>query len=170
MHNVVSRVFAVVLLAVASLLVVPTGTASAASFVCGTQSGGSTRARAAITDVRVGRHVGYDRFVVQFSGTRMPHWTIVPKSSSTFYLDPSNRRVTLLGRAGLKVVLFPASGIGTYHGPRDFRTGFRRLLEARQIGDFEAVTTWGLGLSKASCKRVLVLSAPVRLVIDVPNS
>jgi hypothetical protein len=137
-------------------------------FRCGTASGGANNF-AHITGVRVGRQVGYDRFVIQFSSSQVPHYAAIPKSSAVFWLDPSNKRVQLRGAAGLKVVLSSASGIGSYHGPRDIRPGFRQLREARQIGDFEAVTTWGLGLAKQSCKRVFTLTGPARLVIDVPN-
>jgi hypothetical protein len=122
-----------------------------------------------ITDVRVGRHPRFDRFVVEFSTARMPRYRITPKSSSTFTLDPSGRSVTLLGNAGIKVAIHFATGAGTYHGPAEFRTGFPQLLEARRLGDFEGYVTWGLGLDHQSCKRVFTLTSPTRLVIDVPH-
>jgi hypothetical protein len=138
-------------------------------FRCGTQAGGTTSVHSHITDVRVGRHPRFDRFVVEFSTARMPRYRITPKSSSTFTLDPSGRSVTLLGNAGIKVAIHFATGAGTYHGPADFRTGFPQLLEARRLGDFEGYVTWGLGLDHQSCKRVFTLTSPTRLVIDVPH-
>jgi hypothetical protein len=147
-----------------------TGAAGAATgFGFGTVTGGSNRPVAHITAVQVGRHANFDRFVIRFDGTKVPRFKVVPKSSSTFWLDPSNRRVTLLGHAGLKIVLPSATGQGTYHGARDIRPAFPQLREARLIGDFEAVTTWGLGLRTGTAKRVLTLTAPPRLVIDVKH-
>jgi hypothetical protein len=86
-----------------------------------------------------------------------------------FVTDPRGQRVRLLGRAGLRLVLFPASGFRSYTGPRDFKPRFPQLREARQLGDFEGYVSWGLGLARPSCTRVFTLRAPRRLVIDVPH-
>jgi hypothetical protein len=139
------------------------------AYVCGTQSGGSTTVYGHVTDVRVGAHRTFDRFVIEFSNARLPHYTITPKSSSVFVLDPSGRQVTLLGSAGLKIVMHTATGVGTYGGPADFRPRFPQLREARRLGDFEGYLSWGLGLAHQSCKRVFTLSSPRRLIIDVPH-
>jgi hypothetical protein len=133
----------------------------------GTVTGGYDRPIAHVTAVRVARHATFDRLVIQFDGGRVPHFKVTPKSSSVFWLDPSDRRVVLLGRVGLKIVLPSATGQSTYLGPRDLRPRFPQLREARLIGDFEAVTTWGLGLHRTTAKRVLVLRSPARLVVDV---
>jgi hypothetical protein len=136
---------------------------------CATVSGGSHSAHGHITDVRVGQHRHFDRFVVEFRGHRVPHYMVDPQSSATFRLDPSDRRVRLRGTAGIKLVFSHATGVGTYHGPVDFRTGFPELREARRLGDFEAVTTWGLGLAQHDCGTVFTLRHPRRLVIDVAH-
>ena len=143
--------------------------AAAASdgFGYGTVTGGSNRSQAHVVAVRMARHAHFDRFVVQFDGKRVPRFTVAPKSSSIFWLDPSDKRVDLLGRVGIKIVLRGTTGQGTYTGARDFRPRFPQLREARLIGDFEAVTSWGLGLRRTEPKRVIVLTAPPRLVIDV---
>ncbi|GAB2465818.1 hypothetical protein GCM10027265_14020 [Jatrophihabitans fulvus] len=162
----------VVLLTVLTVVTVTSDGARGATlpaYRCGTRHGGTGGGFAAITDVRVGRHAGFDRFVVQFRGTHVPRWTLTPKSSAVFWLDPSDLRVVLGGRAGPKLVMHGASGIGSYRGPTDLRPRFPQLREARRLGDFEAVTSWGLGLSRASCTRVFALRAPTRLVVDVPH-
>jgi hypothetical protein len=138
-------------------------------YACGSVTGGSSTVHSHVTDVRVGAHATYDRFVIQFSTARVPRYQITPKSSATFYLDPSDRRVQLLGTAGIKVVVHTATGAGSYFGPTDYRTGFVQLREARRIGDFEGYVSWGLGLAHQSCKRVFTLAGPTRLVIDVPH-
>jgi hypothetical protein len=147
-------------------------TASAApglsGFTCGTQSGGSDGVFAPITAVRVGHHIGYDRFVVEFSGSVVPGYRAIPKSSATFYSDPLGQPVTLEGSAGIKLVMHSTSMSGTYGGPADFDPEFPQLAEARSIGDFEGFVTWGLSLERQSCKRIFLLSSPARLVVDVP--
>lgn len=143
---------------------------AAAAYTCGSVRGGSVTSRPIpVVDVRVGRHAGFDRFVVQFSGDRVSAYTVTPKSSAVFWLDPSGRRVTLRGTAGLKIVLHHATGQRSYHGPTDIKPAYPQLREARRIGDFEGVTTWGLGLHRTACHRVFTLSHPARLVIDVPH-
>ncbi|UQX87593.1 hypothetical protein M6D93_14965 [Jatrophihabitans telluris] len=149
--------------------VLPQPAAALPAYVCGTVSGGSSSVSAHVVDVRVGQHVGFDRFVVQFAGSKIPSFTLTPKSSAVFYLDGSGKPVTLRGTAGLKVVMRSTTGIGTFSGPTDIRPAFVQLREARQIGDFEGVTSWGLGLAHQSCKRVFTLTGPTRLVIDLPH-
>jgi hypothetical protein len=159
-----------VLLLVLGLFVAPQTSANALPpFVCGTVTGGSVGTHGYVSRVSVGTHPGYDRFVIQFIGPAVPGYTITPKSSAVFWLDPSNQRVVLRGTAGIKVVVHPAGGYFTYSGPKDVVTSFRQLLEARNIGDYEGYYSWGLGLAHQSCKRVFTLTAPPRLVIDVPN-
>jgi hypothetical protein len=136
-------------------------------FVCGTQSGGSANTFAAITAVRVGRHPGYDRFVVQFAGPTVPGYRVSPQPTPMFTLDPSGLPVTLLGHAGVFIRLEPASGMGTYGGPTDFKPRFPELREARELGDFEHVTSWGLGVTEPECMRAFTLSSPSRLVVDL---
>jgi hypothetical protein len=157
---------AALVLVVPALVVAPAAEAGP-PFGFGTVSGGSHRSIAGITAVRTARHRHFDRFVIQFDGRRVPRFTVIPKSSPVFWLDPSDKVVRLRGSAGLKVVLHGATGQSTYHGPRDLRPGLPMLREARNIGDFEAVTSWGLGLRGETSKRVMVLTRPARLVIDV---
>lgn len=172
MRRSARSLFALVLIASAAVGIVSASSAAAAAlpgYRCGTLSGGSSTVHSQITDVRVGQHASFDRFVIEFSTHRVPHYQITPKSNTTFALDPSGRSVTLLGSAGQRVVLHTATGVGTYHGSADFRTGFPQLVEARRLGDFEGYVTWGLGLTHQSCRRVFTLTNPTRLVIDVPH-
>lgn len=162
------RLAAIVILTVGAAVAGSPAATALPAYTCGTQTGGSATTYGHVTSVRVGHGAGFDRFVVQFSSSRVPGYRVVPKSSSVFFLDPSGRPVTLRGPAGLLVVMHPASGYATYHGSNDIVTSFSRLREARRIGDFEGYYSWGLGLSRASCKRVFTLTAPARLVVDVP--
>jgi hypothetical protein len=154
---------------------IPTTAAASIPVTCGTQSGGGDPNQSPIAansnGVRVGRHTeegGFDRFVIEFNGSRLPHWEAIPKSSSTFYKDPSGIPITLEGTAGIKLVVRPVQS-GSYTGTPDFDPGFPQLAEAYKLGDFENVFTWGLGLEHQSCKRIFTLTNPTRLVVDVPH-
>lgn len=147
---------------------------SLSGFTCGTQSGGTdiNGNPTAVTAVRVGSHPdeqpAYDRFVVEFANGPVPKWTAIPKSSANFTLSPSGQPVTLRGSAGIRLDFFTGT-FPAYRGQTDFVTGFPQLAEARELEDFEGHVQWGLGLNHQSCKRIFQLSAPSRLVIDVPH-
>jgi len=131
-----------------------------------------TTDRAQITDVRVGKHTGYDRVVFEFDGG-IPQTTI-DAVLPPFYQDPSGLELTVSGSAFLKLTLnggtkvSPAGGV-TYSGSNDFKPGFDQLVELVEAGDFEAISTWYLGVDPGGCIRVLTLAAPSRLVIDIQH-
>jgi hypothetical protein len=152
--------------------VVPPVTAGATAspgFTCSAASGGGTgQAKVTavrVTAVRAAAQSGYDRFVIQFDGP-VPQYELHPQPGSTFVQDPSGLPVTLQGSSGLALTLRDASS-SSYSGPTDLHTNGNVLREARQVGDFEGVVSWALGLSKPACYRVTTLSSPFRLVIDV---
>ena len=149
----------------------PSARATPLGFTCATQTGGAAQPPGStgpvpVTDVRAAAQSGVDRFVIQFSGP-VPQYEVKPQASTTFTQDPSGFRVTLDGSAGLQVTVHGAQSYGSYNGSTDLRPRLPVLREARQVGDFEGVLTWGLGLSHASCFRAYVLTGPSRLVIDV---
>jgi hypothetical protein len=150
----------------------PLPTEELAVFQCTDQAGNGwpgTGMPQSITDVRTARQNGYDRFVVQFSGA-VPAYRVRQQAGNIVTLDPSGMTVKLDGGAALIVSLNPASAYGSYSGSKDIKRGDGTLREARQLGDFEAVNTWGLGLSKAACFRTFTLGSPARLVIDVQSA
>jgi len=144
--------------------------ASLPPFSCSAQSGpGPTSPPVGVTDVRAGPQGGYDRFVIQFDGS-VPQYSVQPQASATFVQDPSGQRVTLSGTAGLLVTVQGARSAGSYPGPTDLKpSGTAVLEEARQVGDFEGVVRWGLGLSHSTCFRAFTLTGPSRIVVDVQN-
>ena len=73
--------------------------------------------------------------------------------------------MTLIG--GGKLLAHGASGATSYNGSRDLTYTLPVVQEVEQLGDFEAVLSWGTGLTQASCIRTLELANPTRLVIDV---
>jgi hypothetical protein len=144
--------------------------AGLAAFSCAATSGGGAAMPTppvGVTAVRVGGQGGYDRFVIELNGP-VPHFAVGPQASARFVRDASGQPVTLRGSAGLVVRLQGAQAHGTYSGSADLRpTGAAAIQEASQIGDFEGVVTWGLGLSRAACFRAFTLTSPSRLVVDV---
>jgi hypothetical protein len=169
-RKVLALGFTGILAFVASATPLPAAAAPASTgFTCGTQTGGSSNVIAPITAIRVGHHAGYDRLVFEFSGYSVPAYKAIPKSSAKFYFDATGQPVTLEGSAGIKLVMDSTSIHGTYGGSTDFDPEFPQLAEAQALGDFEGFVTWGLGLERQSCKRIFTLSAPARLIVDVPN-
>jgi len=131
-----------------------------------------TADRAQITDVRVGTHDGYDRVVFEFA-SGLPD-AVIAGALPPLSADPSGLEMDVAGTAFLSVTMHGASkvspdGAVTYSGPVNFEPGFDQLVQLIEGGDFEAVSTWYLGLDGGGCIRVLTLSAPSRLVIDIEH-
>lgn len=132
----------------------------------------STTDRAQITDVRVGSHDAFDRVVFEFA-SGIPQ-AVIEGVLPPLYADPSGLEMDVAGTAFLRVAMHEASrvtpeGNMTYGGPTNFEPGFDRLVQLIESGDFEAVSSWYLGLDGAGCFRVLTLADPSRLVIDIEH-
>ena len=143
------------------------------AFSCVDHGGGTDSGPAMqLTAVRVAHQTGYDRIVFEFAPqagatAHIPAYTVSRQASAKFVKDPSGLPVTMRGSAGLRIVFHGASGATSYSGSRDQVVNLPVVEEVEQLGDFEAVLSWGAGLSQASCIRTLELSNPTRLVIDV---
>lgn len=152
----------------------PTSTPSAAPFECGVNYGPITQSGptiATVSDVRTGTHPGYDRITITFSNGAPRSFEVKSLSSATFTQEASGQTVVLRGDSGLLVIIVGADGHTAYSGPTDFKTtGYPKLLEARQVGDFEGTVQWGLGVAGSACYRVLQFTNPDRLVIDVQTA
>jgi hypothetical protein len=133
----------------------------------------ATVARANIVDVRVGTHDGYDRAVIAFSDG-LPE-VFVERASPPFVQDGSGNPIDVQGTSFLRVTLRGGTkqmddGSSSYEGPRDFQTEFPMLVHFVEGGDFEAQSTWYVGLAAEACARVLALGGDEpRLVIDVEH-
>ena len=143
-------------------------------FGCQDLAGGASAGPAMrLTAVRVAHQAaGYDRMVFEYAAPAgvtpyLPAYTVSRQASAKFVKDPTGQDVTLRGSSGLRVVVHGASGVDSYSGPTDITPGLPVVQELEQLGDFEAVLSWGAGLSRPSCIRTLELSNPTRLVVDV---
>jgi hypothetical protein len=129
-----------------------------------------------LTEVRVGRHEGFDRVVWNFDGPA-PSYRIgyvdLPVTE-----DGSGNVVQLEGEAALQAIFSPASGVDmsgpeletVYTGPDRIdgdsagTTAVRAIVET---GDFEATLSWAVGLDAQVPFTVSELSDPTRVVVDV---
>ncbi len=124
-----------------------------------------------ITDLRVGRHEGYDRVVIDLAGRGQVGWLV------RWIDDPRTQgegaEVPLEGSGSLDVIVrglgYPMdTGVEEYDGPRRRTTpGTSAVRELVYDPVFEGQAQVLLGVDKERPFRVFRLSAPERLVIDV---
>jgi peptidoglycan hydrolase-like protein with peptidoglycan-binding domain len=118
--------------------------------------------------VRVGGHTTFDRVVFQLEGPLPGHDVqYVPEVVQ----DGSGIPIPLRGRAFLQVSLFPATALSE-EGPFPVPAvaGLAALREIAFAGDFEAVTSFGIGVAAQTPVTVLRLETPSRVVIDVAHT
>jgi hypothetical protein len=134
----------------------------------------ATIARANITDVRTGTHDGYDRVVFEFADG-LPEASL-ERAEPPFTQDASGAPIEVQGESFLRLILRGGTkqtleGTSSYDGPTEFATGYPALVHLIEGGDFEAQSTWYLGLAAESCVRVLALTddGTARLVIDIEH-
>lgn len=125
-----------------------------------------------IVDVRVGTHDGYDRVVFEFTdGT--PEMSL-ERASPPFAQDGSGFPIDVEGESFLRLTMRGGTqqmedGSSSYDGSRDFDPGFPVLVDLVEGGDFEAQSTWYLGLSEEACVSLTLLEDQPRLVIDIEH-
>ena len=124
-----------------------------------------------LVDVRAGRHPGFDRVVFEFRGGLPEHRV---GYVDQLVEDGSGNPVSVAGAADLQVV-FQGANAHREDGspsvsPRRFSPGLAAVKEVAQVGDFEAVVTYGIGLEHRRPITVSTLSGPSRLVIDVATT
>lgn len=84
-----------------------------------------------------------------------PQFEIQTQAGTHFLQDPSGKPVDLAGSAGARIVLRGFRGdMRNYTGPVTITSSGPRLLQAYEIGDFEGVVSWAVGLRDAGCANV----------------
>lgn len=137
-----------------------------------------TNPTAYLVAVRTGRHTTFDRVVFEFRG-RVPGYAIQYVEQVTG--DASGQPVPLRGRAFLHLVFRHASEMEqlpsssppypmTYTGPSTMTPGLGSLLQVKAAGDFEGYLSFGIGLADRAGFRVLSLTNPSRVAIDVARA
>ncbi len=128
----------------------------------------SGRAELVLTDVRVGEHEGFDRIVLEFSGTGTPGWAVDYVDEAV--LDGSGEAVTLAGDAFLDVyasgTTWPAPDY--YDGPSRVEFQGDDVTDVFVGGTFEGSTQVIVGIGGGPAPfQVFALTDPTRLVVDV---
>ena len=123
--------------------------------------------------IRTGRHGSYERLVLEFTA---PYGMAKVRYVPVVRTDPSYQVVPLQGRSFLEVVVhgavarWQATPITPYSGPSTVTPGYPTIKQVSISGDFEAVLSFGIGLSRTAGFRVARLSSPDRLVVDVAET
>jgi hypothetical protein len=113
-----------------------------------------------LTSIRAAHHPGFDLLVFEFRGR-------VPAHRSATYVkqvrqDPRGNIVRIKGKAKLLVRFYFAHGYvhrHTYNLPG--------VIQVAQVGDFEAVLTFGVGVSRHAPFHMSTLTNPSRVVINI---
>lgn len=152
----------------------PAPAATPASNLCQTavDRTNATAGQTTVQGLRVGQHEDatprYDRVVVDLS---QPVHNYQVRYVPQVFADASGDPVNLRGSAFLHVRLDSASGHDdNRHGTipvTDRVVDWGSLREARLVGDFEGIVTFGIGLRASADFVVSTLTNPNRLVIDV---
>ena len=136
-------------------------------------SAAPTHPTAHLVAVRAARQQTVDRVVFEFS-ERVPGYKVSYVKKPI--VQTSGREVPISANFVLEVRMEQASGFNqdtgqpTYTGGTPIRpAGTRAVGEVAQVEDFEGVLTWVAGLDADVPFRVSTLSAPPRLVIDLPS-
>ncbi|GII53192.1 hypothetical protein Pth03_15810 [Planotetraspora thailandica] len=124
---------------------------------------------ATVTGIRFGRHTAFDRIVIDLDKYK-PGYRVgyVPR----LVQDGSGHVIKVKGGAFLEVRLEPSwahdeNGRPTWGGPRLVDAKLPNVIKIARVSDFEGVVKIGLVLKRKAGFRVLELSGPNRLVIDV---
>ena len=131
---------------------------------------------ALLKTVRVGRNPGFERIVYEFAGTSKPGYR-VQWVDGPIVSDGSGEPIDVKGKAFLEMVMEPASGVDlsapqltiVYDGPDRIPVAGQTVLitDLVRTGDFEGVLSWAAGTTEKVPFRVLRLSNPTRVVVDL---
>jgi hypothetical protein len=130
-------------------------------------TGTATTPRVSIADIETQGYPDYDALVFDFD-RGLPSYAIT-SAVPPFTRDPSDLPLTVEGTAFFSVVFQGASIVDeefqkVYEGPTDFKPNLTRITHVVMAGDFEAVSTWIVGLAAPACLAIQS-SPPDRLVI-----
>ncbi|MEE2061195.1 AMIN-like domain-containing (lipo)protein [Rhodococcus artemisiae] len=131
-------------------------------------------AKLTVTDIRTGRHDGFDRVVYELGGEGTPGWRVGYVDEAV--QDGSGNEIPLAGGAVIQVLIdgsaYPFdSGVEPYSGPNPvLGSPGGSVVEVNGSGVFEGVTQSFIGVSAPETPfSVSALTDPTRLVIDVAN-
>ena len=114
-----------------------------------------------LTAVRFGDHGSFDRIVFD-EATSVSGYSV--KYTPKLTADPSGKTIQIKGQYILHVSM-PDSV--TSNLPNVITPGLAEVVQIKKAGEFERVVSFGIGLRHYRAFRVLRLTSPPRVVIDV---
>ncbi|WIG94567.1 hypothetical protein [Myxococcus sp. SDU36] len=125
-----------------------------------------------LRSVRAGTHAEFDRVVFEFDGPQVPGYQLQYVDKPIIQCG-SGDETPLAGEGFLQVTLSPARGHDDQGRATvtalELKPKLPTLLELVRTCDFEAEVTWVLGNKAPNDFRVMELSEPTRLVVDVKH-
>ncbi|MGZ4696594.1 MAG: AMIN-like domain-containing (lipo)protein [Oryzihumus sp.] len=131
-------------------------------------AGAATPVVPTLVGIRAAHHPTFDRVVFDFAGglpaSRQVTWV------TQLVGDASGLPVPVAGRAVLQVRFAAANAHdaeGRATAPSRVAFALPNAVTVVQSGDFEAVTTYGIGVASRQAVHVTTLTSPSRVVVDV---
>ena len=135
---------------------------------------------AILYDARIGAQVGFDRFVLEFvsessvpESYRIDYVINNSGGDNVFVSDDLHLETQVQGNAAVQIVLAGShedivNNTVVYEGPNVFSSSLLgNITEVRFGGSHSGLILWGIGVEEANGFRVLELSNPPRIVIDI---
>jgi hypothetical protein len=130
---------------------------------------------ALITGFSVANEAGTGRITFSFrpagNVAATPDVEIRP-ATPPFTMDPSGLPLEVVGSNFVVIVLQGGTALDadfnlTFEGPFDATPAGGPIVDIRRAGDFEAVSSWVVGLDGPPCVRVLPPDGTSRLVVEI---
>ncbi len=125
-----------------------------------------------LEEVRIGRHPGFDRVVLELAGDVVPHAELTVTERPVLE-DGSGREVAVAGDVVVLVRIDPAFGYDPitweprYLGPRRIAGHGGVVVEVVLVSDFEGAMTWAVGLTGPAHHHLRTATDPTRIVVDL---
>jgi hypothetical protein len=126
-----------------------------------------------VTDIRIGRHDGFDRVVFEADGTGTPGWDV--RYVDAAQSQGSGDAIEVDGGAVLQVTItgvgIPAdTGVEEYSGPDRLSAGDTEVVtEVVWDSTFEGTSVAFAGVAEETPFRVYLLEDPARVVLEVAD-
>ena len=133
----------------------------------------SAGALVSVTDIRIGRHDGFDRVVFEADGTGTPGWDV--RYVDAAQSQGSGDDIEVDGGAVLQVTIsgvgIPAdTGVEEYPGPDRLSAGDTEVVtEVVWDSTFEGTSVAFAGVTEETPFRVYLLEDPARVVLEVAD-
>jgi hypothetical protein len=126
------------------------------------------------TDIRTGAHLCFERVVIELAGSGDMPGVRVEYVDDPVVLSPSDQVVEIAGEATLVISMaawMPSMEGDGYDGPAQLvPSNVGRIVELRQIENFEGMSAWAVGLDVERPFTAYFLESPARIVVDIASA